>query len=282
MSIGVFDSGVGGLTIHRELVREFPRADFVYFADQANVPYGVRSGEDIYALTQAGCERLFEQGCSLIVLACNTACAVALRKLQMEWLAGQRQSRGRQLNILGIIVPTIEQVTGVDWGCIQGADQSSAARRSLALFATKASVRSSVYDIEIAKRNRQITVFSEVCMDLARLIEEDASAEVLEETVRTHVGEVSRRIGGAPDQAILGSTHYEIVHQVFEKVLPETTEIIRQPVSTARSLGRYLERHPEYDAGSNGGRRFLTTGRPGLQNGLVERFWGAPLHFEPA
>src|SRR6195952_3961157 len=95
MAIGVFDSGVGGLSVHRSLVERFPAADFVYLADQANTPYGGRPGEEIVDLTRAGCERLFAEGCSLVVLACNTASGIALRRLPQTWPPGYRQTLGR-------------------------------------------------------------------------------------------------------------------------------------------------------------------------------------------
>jgi glutamate racemase len=103
MAIGVFDSGVGGLTVHHRLVERFPRADFVYLADQANAPYGGKAGEEIVDLTRAGCERLFDEGCNVVVLACNTAASVALRRLQQTWLPGYRKALGRPVNVLGII-----------------------------------------------------------------------------------------------------------------------------------------------------------------------------------
>ena len=115
MAIGVFDSGIGGLTVHKALVERLPSADFTYLADQANTPYGGRPGEEIVELTRAGCQRLFEAGCDLVILACNTAAAVALRRLQQTWLPGYRRALGRPVNILGLIVPTIEAATGVPW-----------------------------------------------------------------------------------------------------------------------------------------------------------------------
>src|ERR1700748_1376813 len=115
MAIGVFDSGVGGLSVHRALVQRFPSADLVYLADQAHAPYGGLPGERVVELTRMGCERLFEAGCDLIVLGCNTASAIALRRLQQTWLPGVRRARGRPTNILGIIVPTIEAATGLPW-----------------------------------------------------------------------------------------------------------------------------------------------------------------------
>src|SRR5690349_8643678 len=101
MPIGVFDSGVGGLTVHRALTDRLPGADFIYLADQAHVPYGTRTGEEIVQLTRAGCERLFRENCDLLILACNTASAVALRRIQQSWLPGVRQMLGRAVNVLG-------------------------------------------------------------------------------------------------------------------------------------------------------------------------------------
>src|SRR6201984_1918985 len=115
MGVGGFGSVVGGLPVHHRLVERFPAADFIYLADQANAPYGGRPGEEIVALTRAGCVRLFEAGCDLVVLACNTAAAVALRRLQQTWLPGYRRELGRPVNVLGIIVPTIEAATGLPW-----------------------------------------------------------------------------------------------------------------------------------------------------------------------
>jgi glutamate racemase len=283
MAIGVFDSGIGGLSVHHALVRRLPSADFVYLADQANTPYGGRTGEDIVALTRAGCERLFDAGCSLVILACNTAAAVALRRLQQTWLPEYRRALGHPVNVLGIIVPTIEAATGLPW-------EHEAERRGekverldvLGVFSTPATARSRVYEIEIDKRSQDVAVFSEPCPDLARLIEAGAPEGELRACIETHVEALSRRIGRAPDRAILGCTHYEITGALFRSILPPGTPLIHQPGATADAIARYLERHPEYDPGAAGVRRFLTTGRPGAQNGLVERFWGEPLVFDPA
>ncbi|MDP3659279.1 glutamate racemase [Phenylobacterium sp.] len=283
MSIGVFDSGVGGLTVHHKLVDCFPDADFIYLADQANAPYGGRGGEEIVDLTRAGCIRLFEQGCDLVVLACNTASGIALRRLQQTWLPGYRRALGRPVNILGIIVPTIEAATGLPW-------EHEAERRGdkvekldvLAVFSTPATTASRVYEIEIDKRRQDVAVFSEPCPELARMIEAGAAAEALAPIVQGHVAAITQRIGRAPDRAILGCTHYEIIADLFRAALPPGTPLIHQPDATAEALARYLERHPEFDAGDGGLRRFLTTGIPGPQPPLVATFWGAPLSFEAA
>jgi len=283
MGIGVFDSGVGGLSVHRTLVARLPHANFTYLADQANAPYGVRAGEEIVDLTKACCIRLFEGGSNLIILACNTASAIALRRLQQTWLPAYRKALGRPVNILGIIVPTIEAATGLPW-------EHEAERRGdkvekldvLGVFATAATVASRVYEIEIDKRRQDVAVFSEACPGLARLIEEGAGAVELATVIESHVTALTKRIGRPPDRAILGCTHYELVADMFRAALPTGTPLIHQPDATADAVQRYLVRHPEYDAGTGGQRRFLTTGTPGVQSALVQAFWGGPLTFEAA
>lgn len=283
MVIGVFDSGVGGLSVHRALTRRMPQADFIYLADQANAPYGGRPGEEIVALTKAGCERLFGMGASVVVLACNTASAIALRRLQQTWLPGYRRELGRAVNVLGIIVPTIEAATGLPW-------EHEAERRGekieqldiLGVFSTPGTANSRVYEIEIDKRRQDVAVFSEPCPNLARMIEAGASREELTREIGGHVEALKKRIGRYPDRAILGCTHYELVGDIFRKALPPGTPLIQQPQATADALERYFERHPEYETGTSGLRRFLTTGEAGPQNELVASFWGEPLVFEEA
>lgn len=283
MAIGVFDSGVGGLTVHRELVARFPDRDFIYLADQANAPYGGLGGEEIVELTRAGCARLFDAGASVIVLACNTASAIALRRLQQTWIPGERERLGRPVNVLGIIVPTIEAATGLPW-TYEG-ERLGDKKESIEItgvFCTAATAMSRVYEIEIDKRREDLAVFSEPCPGLAGLIELGAPSEELAVVVNDHVDALRRKIGRHPDKAILGCTHYEIVADVFARALPPTTEVIHQPRAVADALERYFTRHPEYDLGAGARRDFLTTGRPGPQSDLVAQFWGAPLSFAAA
>lgn len=283
MAIGVFDSGVGGLSVHRALVRRFPEADLVYLADQAHAPYGGLAGERIVELTRRGCERLFEAGCDLIVLGCNTASAIALRRLQQSWLPGWRQAHGRPANVLGIIVPTIEAATGLPWTQAPGPlAEKAEALEVVGVFSTPGTARSRVYEIEIDKRRGDLAVFSEPCPDLARLIEAGAERAVLAPLIEGHVAALAQRIGRAPDRAVLGCTHYEIVADLFRRALPPGVDLICQPEATANALARYLAGHTEYDPGRSGARRFLTSGEPGLQNGVVEAFWGGPVAFERA
>jgi glutamate racemase len=264
-------------------VDRFPKADVFYLAFQDNSPYGGRRGEEIVDLTRAGCERLFAQGCDLIVLACNTASGIALRRLQQTWLPGYRRELGRPINVLGIIVPTIEAATGLPW-------EHEAERRGekieqldiLGVFSTPGTANSRVYEIEIDKRRQDVAVFSEPCPNLARMIEAGASREELTREIGGHVEALKKRIGRYPDRAILGCTHYELVGDIFREALPPGTPLIQQPQATADALERYFERHPEYETGTSGLRRFLTTGEAGPQNELVASFWGEPLVFEEA
>ncbi len=283
MAIGVFDSGVGGLTVHRELVARFPERDFIYLADQANAPYGARGGENIVDLTRMGCERLFEAGANVIVLACNTASAIALRRLQQTWVPDASARFGRPVNVLGIIVPTIEAATGLPWTYeAERLGDKVEAIEITGVFSTAATAQSRVYEIEIDKRREDLAVFSEPCPGLAGLIELGAPTEELKVVVEDHVEALRRRIGRHPDKAILGCTHYEIVADLFTAALPEGTPVIHQPTAVADALERYFQRHPQYGLGDEGRRSFLTTGQTGEQSDLISQFWGGKLTFDAA
>src|SRR5471030_94747 len=200
MAIGVFDSGIGGLSVHHALVRRLPAADFTYLADQANTPYGGRGGEEIVDLTRAGCEALFGAGCNLVVLACNTAAAVALRRLQQTWLPDYRRQIGRPVNVLGIIVPTIEAATGLPWSHERDPREWADGHKVeglevLGVFCTPATAGSRVYEIEIDKRRSDVAVFCEPCPELARMVETGASRAELAAAIDGHAKALAKRIG---------------------------------------------------------------------------------------
>jgi len=281
VTLGVFDSGVGGLSVHRALVDRLPDVDAIYYCDQAHAPIGGKTGEEIVVLTRDACRLLFDRGANLVVLACNTASAIALRRLQQTWLPDVRRELGRQVNVLGIIVPTIEAATGLPW-------EHEAERRGeklekldvIGVFSTPGTAASRVYEIEIDKRRQDVAVFSEPCPNLARLIEAGAPRDQLRAEISIHVAALVRRIGRPPDRAILGCTHYEIIADLFREALPMTTPLIHQPTAVADSLLRYLDRHPEYEMRLGGSRTFLTSGAAGSSNELVSSFWGGALRFE--
>jgi glutamate racemase len=270
--IGVFDSGFGGLTVHRALVELLPGRDFVYLGDNRNAPYGTRPPIEVLNLTCTGLERLFGEGCTLAILACNTASVVALRWIQQQWLPARRRQDGVTRNVIGVVVPTIEAAS--EFGG-NGAGP-------IAVFATTRTVESDCYPLEIRKFAPHAAVVQQACPELAGSIEAGAPRARLRELVERYVAELLDRTGTEPACVILGCTHYPLVAELFTAALPAGVRMIHQPDATARALARYLERHPEYDASNAGRRTFLSTGFSAEALPLIERFWGNGLEFQQA
>jgi glutamate racemase len=279
--IGVFDSGFGGLTVHRALVDALPDRDFVYLGDNRNAPYGEKPPIDVLNLTCEGLERLFAEGCTLAILACNTASVVALRWIQQQWLPARRREDGVLRNVIGIVIPTIEAATGLRWD--QEPVAASKAKRSstIAVFATRRTVETGCYPVEIRKRRPDITVVQQACPELAGAIEQGAPCGDIRALVERYVSQL-RQTADAPDCAILGCTHYPLVTEFFANALPCGVPIIHQPQATACALKLYLDRHPEYDTGNAGRRIFLSTGFCTEALPLIEKFWGEKLCFRQA
>ena len=270
--IGAFDSGHGGLTILRALTARLPDRDFLYFGDHAYAPYGERTSPEIVALTRDAVTLLFDRGCKLVVLACNTAAAVALRTLQQDWLPGYAPER----RILGVLVPTVEAVTGVPWL----ADATTTRAHTIALFATRRTVASCAYPDEIKKRAPGIRLVQHACVGLATLIEQGAARDDLREAVQGHVRELMAELGGrAPDAVMLGCTHYPLVADLFAEALPSGIEIVSQPDIVARSLAEYLARHPQIDTPGRGDVQFLTSGDPASAGHFATTFFGRAATF---
>jgi glutamate racemase len=277
--IGVFDSGFGGLTVHRALVEALPEQDFVYLGDNRNAPYGTRPPIDVLNLTCAGVERLFAEGCTLAILACNTASTVALRWIQQQWLPARLGQDGVRRNVLGVVVPTIEAATDIAWNEGGVAEHNEKRVSTIAVFATSRTVDTTCYPAEIRKRVPNARVVQQACPELAGSIEAGVPRDRLREMVERYVGELLAKLGAAPDSVILACTHYPLVADVFAEALPPSSRMIHQPEATARALKLYLEQHPEYD-GPHGGRRvFLTTGMSEQALPLIEKFWGGKLPF---
>lgn len=278
--IGVFDSGHGGLTVLRALVEAAPERPFVYLGDHAHAPYGPRSEEEIYRLTLRGVEALFARDCRLVVLACNTAAAVALRRMQQTWLPHAYPGR----NVLGVLVPMVEAITRVPWMVEAPPEDRLPEPRTVGVFATRATVASGSFPREIGKRAPDVQVVQQACPDLVPLIEQGAPDAVIAPTVRGYVAELLEQLGGRPlDAVVLGCTHYPLVAHLFAAALPEGVEILSQPTLVARSLENYLERHPEYAPtlfGTPAGPRFFTTGPAERIGALAGRFFGCPTAFE--
>ena len=277
--IGAFDSGHGGLTVLHTLRQHLSGRSFLYLGDHANAPYGDRSPDEIYDLTIRGVEQLFAEGCRLVILACNTASAIALRRLQQTWLPHAAPER----RVLGVLVPMVEAITGVPW-MADVAGSVTGTVRKVAIFATRRTVESDAYPREIGKRAPSVKVLQQACPDLARQIEQGAERSLLRGSVERYVGEMLERSKGElPDAAMLGCTHYPLVQDLFRAILPDSIELLSQPELVARSLAAYLQRHPEFDAPqATGTLRFLTTGEPAMVAGVAARFFEAPVKFEKA
>ena len=281
--IGVFDSGLGGLTVLRELVARFRHADFVYLADHAHVPYGNRPSEEIVELTRAATEDLFKRGAKLVLLGCNTATAVSLRRLQREWLPGSRWADGAH-NVLGIVAPTVEAATQTPWAVTSPQYPQKYNTDTIAVFGTTRTVTSGVYPEEIRKRCPKVTVVQQICSELAGAIEASRPEAELEALVRKGVaGVMSQTANMPPHRAILGCTHFPLVEHLFRRHLPPFTRILSQPEVVADSFEDYLTRRPQYLAGNEGGRlSLLTTGEPDEVSALAGVFWAGVNPFTKA
>jgi glutamate racemase len=245
--IGVFDSGYGGLTILQGIHCALPEYSTIYFGDNSRAPYGERSDEEIIEFTRQGVELLFQQGCIVVVLGCNTASAAALRKLQQEWLPHAYPDR----RILGILVPTVEVI-------------STLPHEKIGVLATAHTVATNAYEREIHKLNSNIEVIQYACNNLAGMIEVFGAEDerVQQDAEKCVYGLLSVAM---PNAILLGCTHYEFIAEYISSLIPKETTVIRQPELVAESLMHYLARHPEIDARmtKEGKKIYLTSGNVG-------------------
>jgi len=276
--IGVFDSGHGGLTVFRALVRRFPRTRFVYFGDHRNAPYGNRASDEVVALTRDGVDVLFRQGCRLVLLGCNTATCVAARTLQKDWLPVSGWT-GR--NILGIVAPTVEAATQTPWAVTTPQYPQKNNTDVIAVFGTTRTIASHAYPEEIRKRCPRVTLVQQTCAELAGAIERGAGEEELDALVAEDVAALLTQTGGTPPhRAILGCTHFPLVEHLFRRHLPPFTRLLSQPEVVADSLEDYLHRHPRFLNEVTEGEPapiLLTSGDPARVSRVARIFWpGAP------
>ncbi|MBJ2152955.1 glutamate racemase [Paracoccus sp. IB05] len=270
MAVGVFDSGLGGLTVLDAVSRRLPEVPFVYFGDNAHAPYGVRTADDIYNLTCAAVERLWAEGCDLVILACNTASAAALRRMQESWLPADKR-------VLGVFVPLIEALTERQWG--DNSPPREVSVKHVALFATPATVSSRAFQRELAFRAIGVDVEAQPCGGVVDAIEQ--GDEILAEAlVRSHVEALKRRMP-QPEAAILGCTHYPLMEKTFQEALGEGVRVYSQAKLVAESLSDYLERRPEM-LGSGTVPKFLTTGDPVSVSAHATQFLRRGIKFEKA
>lgn len=270
MAVGVFDSGLGGLTVHQAIAARLPDLPLVYLGDNAHAPYGVRTAEDIFELTCAGVSRLWDEGCDLVILACNTASAAALRRMQETWLPENKR-------VLGVFVPMIEALTERRWG--DNSPPREVAVKHVALFATPATVASRAFQRELAFRAVGVDVEAQPCAGVVDAIElgDEILAEAL---VTSHVESLLRRMPH-PEAAILGCTHYPLMEEAFQRALGSQVAVYSQAGLVAESLADYLDRHPEF-LGTGETSKYLTTGDPQRVSGKATQFLRRPIRFEAA
>lgn len=230
--IGVFDSGYGGLTILSKIREYLPQYDYIYLGDNARSPYGTRSFEIVYEFTLQAVTKLFELGCHLVILACNTASAKALRSIQMNDLPALDAQR----RVLGVIRPTVE--------CIDSITRS----RHIGVLATAGTIKSESYPLEIHKLFPDIHVHGEACPLWVPLVENnEAQGDGADYFVRKYIDELLAK-DRLIDTVILGCTHYPLLLPKIRQYLPAHVTPIPQGELVAESLKDYLHRHPEMDA----------------------------------
>ncbi len=266
--IGIFDSGYGGLPTMRAVTKRLPDFDVVYLGDHARAPYGPLSTEEIYTFAFQGVEYLFAQGCELIIFACNTAAANALRRIQQEILPKKYSDK----KVLGILVPTVEQLTG------------SLFFSTIGILATEATVKSGAYTREIQNRRPDIYVLEQACPELSPLIEAGASEVIMRETVKKYVKELfgqQNKLDPPIDAVLLGCTHYELIMKIISQELPNDVKLLGQSAIVAESFVDYLERHSEIKIrlSKDGLHQFLTTGNAEEVSLLGSRFFGETVVF---
>jgi glutamate racemase len=259
IQIGVFDSGLGGLTVLKHFLKKLPQYDYLYLGDTAHLPYGGHSKDVIYNYTKEAIDFLFSKGCKLIILACNTASAQALHRLQQEYLPAKYPDR----RILGVIIPLAEK---------------AAERKRIGVIGTRATISSGVYEQEIKKINPQAQIFHNSAPLLVPLIEEglaskDVSNKILKQYLRPLKQEKINTL-------ILGCTHYPFLLTDARRLMGNNCDVFDPGNIIADSLINYLERHPEFKSSHKkiGKRNFYLTDQPENFIRLGEKFLGQKIN----
>ncbi len=258
--IGVFDSGYGGLTVLKEIVNKLPDYDYMYLGDNARAPYGNRSFDTVYQYTLDCVKWFFKQGCSLVILACNTASAKALRTIQQNDLPIIAPDK----RVLGVIRPTAEVIGNFS------------ETKNVGVLATSGTVASESYPMEIAKFFPDFKVYQEACPMWVPLVEngefENHGADYF---VKKNLHNIFEK-GEAIDVILLGCTHYPLLKEKIEEYLPVAVKLISQGEIVAESLANYLQRHPEIESqcSKNGIQQFYTTDSAEDFNNKASMFYG--------
>lgn len=264
--IGVFDSGYGGLTVLHEIRQLMPEYDYLYLGDNARAPYGPRSFERVYEFTLQAVRRLFDMGCPLIVLACNTASAKALRTIQQHDLPQIDSSR----RVLGVIRPTVEAVGELTQ------------TRHVGIVATQGTINSHTYELEMSKLHPDIVVTGQACPMWVPLVENhEFDTPGADYFVRRDIEQLLER-DPQIDTIILGCTHFPLLYKKVRAYTPASVQLISQGEYVARSLRDYLRRHQDIESGlsRHAKARFLTTEQAASFAPAATVFLGHPVEAE--
>jgi len=261
--IGVFDSGYGGLTVLKEITAKLPQYDYLYLGDNARSPYGTRSFETVYEYTLQCVKWFFNQGCPLVILACNTASAKALRSIQQNDLAKIDDTK----RVLGVIRPTTEVIgqftkTG-----------------HVGILATNGTVISNSYPIEIEKFYPGIKVFQEACPMWVPLVENNEyKGEGADYFIQKNINQLLQQSADI-DTILLACTHYPLLMEKIKKAVPHNVTVLSQGEIVADSLGIYMQKHPEMEekCSKNGQISFFTTDSPEDFDNHAAIFYGKPV-----
>ena len=241
--IGVFDSGFGGLVVLREFLGLLPQYDYLYLGDNARIPYGTRSDRVVIRFTRQAVDYLFGQGCQLIILACHTASAKALRTIQQTYLPERYPGR----RVLGVLIPTVEEALALS------------PRKRIGVIGTEGTVTSRSFEMELHKLDPRVEVFQQACPLLVPLIEEgEQDWEGTTMILRRYLSSIQQ---ADVDTLILGCTHYSILKEKVAALIGNGTRLICSGQVTGAKLVDYLQRHPDMEARLSRGksRRYLTT-----------------------
>jgi glutamate racemase len=264
--IGIFDSGYGGLTILHGIRQRLPQYDYMYLGDNARAPYGPRSFDVVYEFTRQAVLRLFEMGCHLVILGCNTASAKALRTIQQhdlpQWDAHRR--------VLGVIRPTAEIIGELTHS------------RHVGVLATEGTIKSESYNMEIQKLYPDVFVSGVACPFWVPLVEyNEADSPGADYFVEKRINQIMA-LDPAIDTLILGCTHYPLLMPKIQKYLPQGVQVVSQGEYVANSLADYLQRHPEMEqrCAKNGQVHYLTTENPDKFKESAQIFLHEPVQVE--
>lgn len=264
--IGIFDSGYGGLTVFDKIREAMPDYDYIYLGDNARTPYGPRSFEVVYRFTRQAVEKLFSEGCQLVILACNTASAKALRTIQQRDLPQWDPAR----RVLGVIRPTVELMDRIS------------VTKHIGILGTSGTISSHSYVMEIEKMFPHITVTGEACPMWVPLVENNEfSSPGSDYFVKKHLDHILS-VDPQIDTLVLGCTHYPLLAAKIKQYLPAGINVLSQGEYVAESLKDYLKRHPEMDRKltRHGVCRFLTTESADKFSEAASVFLNSPIEVE--